>query len=82
MFLAAVIVLAVVGIVGSGKSSLLTAVLGEMNKVSGEANVRGRVAYVPQQPWMQNATLRNNVIFGKEYKKPFYDKVFPLNNVV
>jgi ABC-type Mn2+/Zn2+ transport system ATPase subunit len=40
---------AVVGSVGSGKSSLLSALLGEMVRYEGEVNVRGKVAYVPQQ---------------------------------
>ena len=66
---------AVVGTVGSGKSSLLSALLGEMERYEGEANVRGKVAYVPQQAWMRNATLRNNILFGKKLKQEVYDKV-------
>ena len=42
---------AVVGTVGTGKSSLLSACLGDMIKCSGSVNVRGSVAYVPQQAW-------------------------------
>ena len=61
--------MAVVGTVGSGKSSLLSALLGEMVRYEGEANVRGKVAYVPQQAWMRNATLRNNILFGKKLKQ-------------
>ena len=49
---------AVVGSVGTGKSSLLSALLGEMELVGGGINTQGTVAYVPQQAWMQNATLR------------------------
>jgi ABC-type Mn2+/Zn2+ transport system ATPase subunit len=49
---------AVVGRVGSGKSSMLSALLGEMHKVKGNATVRGSVAYVPQQAWIQNLTLK------------------------
>jgi ATP-binding cassette subfamily C (CFTR/MRP) protein 1 len=51
---------AVVGNVGSGKSSLLSAILGEMEKVSGSVNINGdtKIAYVPQQAWIQNATLK------------------------
>ena len=56
---------AVVGQVGSGKSSLLSAMLGEMIRLNGCINTRGQVAYVPQQAWMQNATLQNNILFGK-----------------
>ena len=60
---------AVVGQVGSGKSSLLSAMLGEMIRLNGCINTRGRIAYVPQQAWMQNATLQNNVLFGKGWSK-------------
>ena len=69
---------AVVGIVGSGKSSLLSALLGDMQRVEGEANVNGdeKIAYVPQQAWMQNTTLQNNILFGKPYKEGLYQKVF------
>ncbi len=66
---------AVVGTVGSGKSSLLSAILGEMTKVDGDVNVRGDVAYVPQQAWMQNETLRNNVLFGRALNREVYDRV-------
>uniref|UniRef100_A0A9J7YN69 ABC-type glutathione-S-conjugate transporter n=1 Tax=Cyprinus carpio carpio TaxID=630221 RepID=A0A9J7YN69_CYPCA len=64
---------AVVGHVGSGKSSLLSAMLGEMEKKSG--HVTGSVAYVPQQAWIQNATLKDNILFGCEMKDSWYQKV-------
>ncbi|XP_053393096.1 multidrug resistance-associated protein 1-like isoform X2 [Mercenaria mercenaria] len=57
--------IAVVGTVGTGKSSLLQAVLGEMEKVKGEVTVKGSIAYVSQQAWIQNATLQDNILFGK-----------------
>ncbi len=44
---------AVVGPVGAGKSSLLSALLGEMERVGGTANTRGEISYVPQQAWIQ-----------------------------
>lgn len=66
---------AIVGKVGAGKSSLLQAVLGEMNKISGSVNVSGSVAYVPQQAWIQNLTLRNNILFNRAYDRTFYEKV-------
>ncbi|CAD6187548.1 unnamed protein product [Caenorhabditis auriculariae] len=65
----------VVGRVGSGKTSLLQALLGEMEKVSGSVAMHGRVSYVPQQAWMQNNTLRNNITFGKQYDEYFYSRV-------
>ncbi|CAG0900694.1 unnamed protein product, partial [Darwinula stevensoni] len=66
---------AVVGQVGSGKSSLLSAFLGDMEKVSGLVNVMGEVAYVPQEAWIRNASVKDNVIFGKTYKDSFYKAI-------
>ncbi|XP_042250798.1 multidrug resistance-associated protein 1-like isoform X4 [Thunnus maccoyii] len=66
---------AVVGHVGSGKSSLLSAMLGEMERRSGSISVKGSVAYVPQQAWIQNATLKNNILFGQERKESWYHRV-------
>ncbi|KAJ2784706.1 hypothetical protein GGI15_002181 [Coemansia interrupta] len=67
--------IAVIGRVGSGKSSLASAILGNMIKTSGDAIIRGSVAYVPQQPWIINATLRDNILFGHELDPDFYDRV-------
>uniref|UniRef100_A0AAX7SUA8 ABC-type glutathione-S-conjugate transporter n=1 Tax=Astatotilapia calliptera TaxID=8154 RepID=A0AAX7SUA8_ASTCA len=66
---------AVVGHVGSGKSSLLSAMLGETEKRSGQVTVKGSVAYVPQQAWIQNATVQDNIIFGREKLKTWYHRV-------
>ncbi|XP_071043193.1 multidrug resistance-associated protein 1 isoform X2 [Parasteatoda tepidariorum] len=66
---------AVVGQVGAGKSSLLSALLGDMVKWCGRINVKGSIAYVPQQAWIQNATLRKNVLFTKRYDEPWYKRV-------
>ena len=67
---------AVVGSVGSGKSSLLQALLGEMIcKVSTNTKVamNGSVAYCAQQPWILNETVRENVLFGREYDESLFD---------
>uniref|UniRef100_A0A665TN30 ABC-type glutathione-S-conjugate transporter n=1 Tax=Echeneis naucrates TaxID=173247 RepID=A0A665TN30_ECHNA len=66
---------AVVGHVGSGKSSLLSAMLGETEKRSGQVTVKGSVAYVPQQAWIQNATVQDNITFGREKLKTWYQRV-------
>ncbi|KAJ2076930.1 hypothetical protein H4R24_005425, partial [Coemansia sp. RSA 988] len=66
---------AVIGKVGSGKSSLVSAILGDMIKCSGNVMVRGSIAYVPQQPWILNATLRDNILFGSAYDEEFYNRV-------
>ncbi|XP_006812825.2 ATP-binding cassette sub-family C member 9-like [Saccoglossus kowalevskii] len=68
----------IVGKVGSGKSSLLFAILGEMNTISGTVNYYGKkhkVAYVAQKTWLQYATLRDNIIFGEEFNKERYTTV-------
>lgn len=49
---------AVVGPVGCGKTSLISSILGETDRISGGVNIDGTVAYVAQQAWIQNATLR------------------------
>ncbi|UYV71578.1 ABCC2 [Cordylochernes scorpioides] len=66
---------AVIGQVGSGKSSLLSAILGEMNKLTGRVDRWGSVAYVAQQAWIQNATVRKNIQFLQPYDPVFYHRV-------
>ncbi|KAF4797403.1 Canalicular multispecific organic anion transporter 2 [Turdus rufiventris] len=63
---------AIVGHVGCGKSSLVSALLGEMEKLEGEVAVKGSVAYVPQQAWIQNATLKDNILFGQALNEEKY----------
>ncbi|XP_050728625.1 multidrug resistance-associated protein 1-like isoform X3 [Eriocheir sinensis] len=64
---------AVVGTVGAGKSSLCSAILGEMEKQSGTLNVTGSIAYVAQQAWIQNATVENNILFNQAMDKDRYN---------
>jgi ATP-binding cassette, subfamily C (CFTR/MRP), member 1 len=96
---------AIVGRVGAGKSSLLSAILGDMHvslfalvectlqaremqlyftvacddchsqMVSGDIRVGGTISYVPQNPWCQNLTLRENILFGQEMDEELYDRV-------
>ncbi|XP_018417069.1 PREDICTED: canalicular multispecific organic anion transporter 1 isoform X2 [Nanorana parkeri] len=66
---------AVVGGVGSGKSSLISAMLGEMDHVNGHINIKGSLAYVPQQAWIQNATLKDNILFGAPLDEQRYQRV-------
>ncbi|KNC51636.1 multidrug resistance-associated protein 1 [Thecamonas trahens ATCC 50062] len=63
----------VVGPVGCGKSSLLAAMLANISIVTGSVAVTGRLAYVAQQPWIANATLRDNIVFGLEFDAVRYD---------
>ncbi|CAB3247544.1 unnamed protein product [Arctia plantaginis] len=69
------LLVAVVGAVGSGKSSLISALLGDMDKLSGRVNIKGETAYVTQQAWIQNATVQNNILFGKPLNKSRYNQV-------
>ncbi|NXB08516.1 MRP1 protein, partial [Cnemophilus loriae] len=66
---------AIVGQVGSGKSSFLSAVLGEMEKLEGTVQRRGSVAYVSQQAWIQNDSLQENILFGSSLNRPYYELV-------
>ncbi|KIJ49226.1 hypothetical protein M422DRAFT_225864 [Sphaerobolus stellatus SS14] len=66
---------AIVGRVGSGKSSLLQAMIGEMRRVKGDVVFGGPVAYVPQTPWIMNATLRDNILFGREADEEFFEDI-------
>ena len=66
---------AVVGRVGQGKTSLLNAIIGDMYKRQGSVKVYGRMAYVAQQAWIVNATLRENIVFGNEFDQARYDHI-------
>nr|XP_046256958.1 canalicular multispecific organic anion transporter 1 isoform X2 [Scatophagus argus] len=66
---------AVVGAVGSGKSSLISALLGEMHRTKGFINILGSLAFVPQQAWIQNATLRDNILFGSPHEEERFQQV-------
>jgi len=65
----------VVGSVGSGKSSLCQALIGEMKKIEGNIEITGKVAYCAQNAWIQNATVRDNILFGSEFDMEKYTTV-------
>lgn len=67
----------IVGQVGSGKTSLISAMLGEMTTVSGHVDIikGANIAYVPQKPWLLNATLKENILFGQAFNFRRYNKV-------
>jgi len=76
---------AVVGPVGSGKSSFLSAILGEMESIDGskiyipktpeEEDMPGFASYCTQSPWVVNDTLRGNILFGRELDPERYQEV-------
>ncbi|XP_008700998.1 ATP-binding cassette sub-family C member 11 [Ursus maritimus] len=67
--------LGVCGSTGSSKSSLLSAILGEMHLLEGSVGVRGSLAYVPQQAWIIGGSVRENILMGGQYDKARYLQV-------
>lgn len=66
---------AVIGTVGSGKTSLLAALAGDMRKTNGEAVLGASRAFCPQYAWIQNSTVKENILFGKDMDRSWYKKV-------
>ena len=66
---------AVIGGVGSGKSSLLAALAGDMRRTSGSVTMGATRAFCPQYAWIQNTTVKENIMFGKDYDKNWYEAV-------
>ncbi|KAK9371704.1 P-loop containing nucleoside triphosphate hydrolase protein [Lipomyces chichibuensis] len=64
----------IVGRVGAGKSAFLQAILGDLYRESGSVTVRGHVAYCSQVPWIMNATVKENILFGKRFHAGFYEQ--------
>ncbi|KAH8917874.1 P-loop containing nucleoside triphosphate hydrolase protein [Atractiella rhizophila] len=78
----------VVGVSGSGKTSLLLALLGELRQIEGErflpryneplnpeTGLYNGTAYASQTPWLQHATIRDDILFGNEYEEKRYKEV-------
>ncbi|KAI9463348.1 ABC transporter [Lactarius psammicola] len=65
---------AIVGAVGSGKTSLLQGLIGDMRRTEGSVRVGGSVAYCSQSAWIQNATIRDNICFGRPFEAERYWK--------
>ncbi|BBN11589.1 protein MpABCC11 [Marchantia polymorpha subsp. ruderalis] len=64
----------IVGMVGSGKSSLLSSILGEMPKLSGSVKISGSSAYVAQTSWIQGGTIEENILFGLPMDRSWYEE--------
>ena len=68
--------LAVIGAVGSGKSSLLMGLMGEIVLKTGKISMNANVSYAPSQDaWLLNASLKENILLGREYEETWYNKV-------
>ncbi|EDV27232.1 uncharacterized protein TRIADDRAFT_10225, partial [Trichoplax adhaerens] len=66
---------AIVGSVGCGKSSLLMAIMRELQITRGSLNCNGSIVYLSQQPWIFAGTVRENILFGRDYNQEKYDQV-------
>uniref|UniRef100_A0A8C7U9G4 Multidrug resistance-associated protein 4 n=1 Tax=Oncorhynchus mykiss TaxID=8022 RepID=A0A8C7U9G4_ONCMY len=67
--------LAVIGPVGAGKSSLLSTILGELTPDKGVVKFKGELTYASQQPWIFPGTIRSNILFGKALHPQKYERV-------
>ncbi|CAG2107654.1 unnamed protein product [Medioppia subpectinata] len=66
----------IIGSVGSGKSALLTTILGQMRLITGKVGVKGSIAYVSQDPWILNASVKENITFGNSFdSKRYYESI-------
>ncbi|KAI0675473.1 metal resistance protein YCF1 [Trametes maxima] len=65
----------ILGRVGAGKTSLLSAIIGEMFRADGEVKVVGSISYAPQNPWVMSATIKDNILFSHKYDEEFYNIV-------
>lgn len=65
----------IIGAVGAGKSSLISAILGEMSLTDGHIDVRGGLSYAAQESWVFGSSVRQNIIFGQPYERQRYQKV-------
>lgn len=68
-------VVAIIGSIGSGKTGLLSAIIGEISPCSGQVVKKGKLAYVAQIPWVQTGSIRENILFGSEMDPEWYDSV-------
>ncbi|KRT80294.1 ABC transporter ATP-binding protein [Oryctes borbonicus] len=66
---------ALIGPVGSGKSSVLQLLLGELPTEAGGIKLGGKISYSSQEPWLFGSSVMGNILFGQNYDKPLYNKV-------
>jgi len=69
---------AVIGRVGSGKSSILLAAMNELEKTRGEVKKNGKVAYLPQEAFLLNETVKENILFGEPYDERRFGEVLEI----
>jgi ATP-binding cassette subfamily C (CFTR/MRP) protein 4 len=70
--------IAIIGPVGAGKSSFLMSLLEELEIIGGDVKINGSVFYVPQEPWIFDASIRQNILFGLPYNEKKFNEVIEL----
>ena len=68
----------IIGYVVSGKSTLLRSILSETKLIKGNLEIRGSIAYVEQEPFIFPASVKENILFGKDYDKEKFDHVIKI----
>ena len=71
-----------VGLVGSGKSSLLSTILGEMHVVHGHIKTEGRLTYTDQEAWIFGDTVRQNILFGEFFDEDRYNRTIQVCSLI
>ncbi|KAF5303190.1 hypothetical protein FQA39_LY10103 [Lamprigera yunnana] len=69
---------AIIGPVGSGKSSLFNVILGELYVTKGQMHLQGKVSYASQEPWIFSSSIRQNILFGNEYEEDRYETIIKI----
>ena len=72
--------IAIIGVTGSGKSSLINAILNNLHIYSQDSNpiINGEISYCPQQPWITTNTIKNNILFNNKFDLKRYQKIITL----
>lgn len=65
----------VIGMVGAGKSSLISTILGELKLTRGTSEINGQISYADQDAWVFGASVRQNILFGRKFDRQRYAKV-------
>uniref|UniRef100_A0A182MWL7 Uncharacterized protein n=1 Tax=Anopheles culicifacies TaxID=139723 RepID=A0A182MWL7_9DIPT len=65
----------IVGSVGSGKSTMLQVILGELELDEGRLEINGNLSYAPQEPWLFEGTVKNNIVFTEDFQEKRYREV-------
>jgi ABC-type multidrug transport system fused ATPase/permease subunit len=68
----------VIGRVGSGKTTFLYSILGEIDKTQGTLSRRGSIAYIPQVSWLRSSTIRDNILFESPFDEPRYNHILKI----